>query len=405
MIIQMRKNGLLTCMLLLFIVAWTGCQKDDEVQKPSQPENKYFVSATSLGTYSTSDLKKLASEDGFGSLAFLIKYEVEFYKVVYKTTFKGDTVSVSGLLAIPQGSPDPPSLLSAQHGTLFRSIDAPSNFPAASTGFELLASLGFVTILPDYIGYGVSQSITHPYYDKASAGSTVVDMIKAVKFFLQEQKFSTSDRLFLLGYSEGAYVTMAAQKQIETTPSSQLTVTAAAEGAGGYDLETFLSFITQAPTYSAPSFLAFIIKAYTDTYGWSQPYTYYFQEPYASEMPDLLNGSKTRGEIDQALTESPAALFNPVFYADLKNTDKETPLKTQLAKNSFLTWVPKSPTRLFHGTADVTVPFETSQVTYNRFKDAGATNVAFYPIEGGNHQTSVEPMMTNALSWILTLDK
>lgn len=401
----MKKKGVLTGMLLLLILAWTGCQKGDKVQKPSQPEHKYFVSATSLGTYSTADLKKLANEDGFGSLAFLIKYEVEFYKVIYKTTFKGDTISVSGLLGIPQGDADSPSLLSAQHGTLFRWTDAPSNFPAGSTGFELLASLGFVTLLPDYIGYGISQKITHPYYDKESAGTTVADMIEAVKFFLQEQKFSISDRLFLLGYSEGAYVTMAAQKEIETNPSYKLNVTAAAEGAGGYDLGVFLSFITDTPTYTAPSFLAFIIKAYTDTYDWSEPYSYYFQEPYASDIPNLLDGSKAREEIDAALPDSLSLLFTPSFYADLKDTTKETPLKRQLIKNSFLAWTPKSPTRLFHGTADVTVPFETSQATYNRFKDAGATNVEFYPIQGGNHQTSVEPMMINALSWISSLDK
>jgi len=37
-------------------------------------------------------------------------------------------------------------------------------------------------------------------------------------------------------------------------------------------------------------------------------------------------------------------------------------------------------------------------ITENRFIAAGATNVKFIPIEGGTHQTSIEPIMVNALS-------
>lgn len=98
-------------------------------------------------------------------------------------------------------------------------------------------------------------------------------------------------------------------------------------------------------------------------------------------------------------------MFTPTFYANLSNPSGEPVLKQQLTANSFLDWVPKSPTRLYHGTNDESVFYQTSETTFARFKAAGATNVEFFPIPGGMHQTSIGPMMANALPWLQSLDK
>ncbi len=388
---------------LLVVIIFTSCRK--EPPTPVQPGQKNFVSATSLGVYSKATLQALAVKTGFAEFAPLALYDVEFFRMIYKTTFKGKEIQVSGLVGVPKNTPNTPSLLSAQHGTMFKFTDAPSNFPNSFTGFELFGSAGFVAMLPDFIGYGVSQNIPHPYFIQEYSGLTVVDMINATKYFLQIQNTAITNRLFLVGYSEGGYVSMAAQKEIETNPSHQLTLTAAAEGAGAYDLTVMLAKIAASTTYSEPSLLALLLRSYDSTYNWNRPYSDFFKEPYASTIPALLNGSNDRTTIDAALTPNLAALFKPEFYASLSNPAKETELKQRLASNSFLTWVPKSPTRLYHGTADSTVFFETSAVTYARFQAAGATNVQFFPIPGGTHETSIKPMMLNALPWILSLDK
>lgn len=399
----MKKTIKSLSAFLFVILLFTSCRKEWGVC--IQPGSKLFVSATPLGTFTKADLQAVATKAGFGNFAPLAKYDVSFYKLIYQTTYKGKLIPVSGLLAVPKNMPVTPSILSAQHGTMFRFADAPSNFPATFSGFELFASAGFVTVIPDFIGYGVSQNITHPYYDKEYSGLTVADMIKSAKYFLQTQNTAISNRLFLVGYSEGGYVTMAAQKEIETNPFHQLTVTAAAEGAGGYDLNVMLGIIANSPSYDAPSFLTLLIKSYNDTYDWHRPYRDFFQQPYAGQIQQLLDGSKGREEIDAVLPQQTSALFNPVFYANIKDPNNELVLKLFLTGNSFLNWVPKSPTRLYHGTADTFVFFETSAVTYARFKAAGAANVAFFPIPGGTHPTSIESMMLNALPWIFSLDK
>jgi alpha-beta hydrolase superfamily lysophospholipase len=390
--------------LALVLGPLAGCHHSDP--EPAAPSGQdLFVSADAVVTMPKLQLQGLAALAGLGSFVPQLKYDATYYKFVYKTTYKGQLIQVSGLLGVPLHTPAAPALLSAQHGTMFRQADAPSNFPAAFTGFELFASAGFITVIPDFIGLGVSQQFAQPYYDKATSAATVVDMLKAARYYLQQQQIAFNKNLFLVGYSEGGYVTMAAQQEIETNTQSGLVLTAAAEGAGGYDLTGMLTGIASTTSYATPSFLALILHGYNTTYGWNRPLTDFFQAPYAAQIPTLLNGTKARPEIDAALTTNPMALFTPTFYAALTSTTGEPVLKQQLADNSFLTWVPKSPTRLYHGTADQSVFYQTSATTFARFQAAGATNVEFFPIAGGTHETSVIPMMASVLPWFQSLDK
>jgi pimeloyl-ACP methyl ester carboxylesterase len=390
----------------LLVSSLGSCRRTSEDPQPTQPSGQdLFVSAQSIGTIPKLQLQTLAALVGYGAFVPQLKYDATYYKFLYKTTYKGQLIQVSGLLGVPLNTPSPPALLSAQHGTMFRQADAPSNFPSAFTGFELFASAGFVTVIPDFIGLGASSNVMQPYYDKATSASTVVDMLKAAQYFLQQQSIATNKNLFLIGYSQGGYVTMAAQQEIETNPDHQLTLTAAAEGAGGYDLPGMLSGIATVPTYATPSFLALLLQGYNTTYGWNRPLADFFQAPYAARIPALLDGTKDRVTIDAQLTSSPAALFSPAFYTALGTASGEPVLKQQLADNSFGSWVPRSPTRLYHGTADESVFYQTSATTYARFQAAGATNVTFIPIPNGTHPSSILPMMADVLPWLQSLDK
>ena len=174
-------------MALLFVI--TGCKKDRNEEETIDPESgeALFVSATSAGSFTKVQLQAAASANGFAAYVPFILYDVDYYKFTYKTTLNGNKIQASGLLGIPKGMTTTPALLSAQHGTMFADADAPSNFPTAFTGFELFASAGFITVIPDYIGFGASKDIAHPYYDMQSSGIAVVDMIKAAKHYLKAQ--------------------------------------------------------------------------------------------------------------------------------------------------------------------------------------------------------------------------
>jgi pimeloyl-ACP methyl ester carboxylesterase len=387
----------------IFIVLFTviSCKKTPNTVT-NIPGKEVFVSVTSVGNYSAVQLQTFASSKGYSALLPLIKYDVSFYKLIYKTTYKGKQINASGLLAIPKNTPFIPALVSAQHGTIFTDADAPSNFPNAGTGYELLASAGFATIIPDYLGYGSSKSVVHPYYDIQYSGTAVVDMIRAAKYYLSIGK-AINNKLFLIGYSEGGYVTMAAQKAIESGTTANLSLTAAAEGAGGYDLSVILAGLSTLKTYPDPSFLTLILNAYNTTYGWNRPLTDFFNQPYATNISQLLDGTHTYSQIIAGLSPSPSTLFNPVFYSNVLSPTGEATFKAALAANSFPNWYPKGPTRLYHGTADALVSYQTSQLIYNRFVASGSTNLTLIPITGGTHETTAAAMTLDAVQWFQTM--
>ena len=166
-----------------------------------------------------------------------------------------------------------------------------------------------------------------------------------------------------------------------------------------------LSKIDSAGSYPDPSFLALFLNAYNTTYQWNRPLTDFFKQPYATNIPSLLDGTHTITQINQGLNTDIKSILNPDFYVNLNNPGGESRLKAQLTANSFPGWFPKSPTRLYHGTADEDVFFQTSQTTYNRFIAAGSTQLTLIPIPGGTHETSAGPMLMDAFSWMESLDQ
>ena len=102
---------------------------------------------------------------------------------------------------------------------------APSYYAPNSeiwSAVSLLASTGYVVSAPDYLGYGASKALPHPYEHAASLASASADMLRATREFCQQQAVSVTQKNFLLGYSEGGYATMALHKYLEANYASTL---------------------------------------------------------------------------------------------------------------------------------------------------------------------------------------
>jgi pimeloyl-ACP methyl ester carboxylesterase len=391
------KSILYTWVLLLTIATASGCKKTAEAEQV-QPEKKHLVSFKLVSYLPASAIRSMATSNGYSQFNNELKYDIVIFSAVYNTTYQGKEIQASGLMCFPRNMETPPPVLSAQHGTLFAHKDAPTNFPASFNGPELFASVGYATFIPDYIGYGSSKDILHPYYNAEYSANAVIDMIKAGREFCQQEDIPVSDKLFLAGYSEGGYTTLATQKALEASPLPGMNLTAVAAGAGGYDLVSMLGNITTTPEYSNPAYLAFLTHAYNTANGWNRPTTDFFQEPYASKIPALLDGSKTGSQINSELTKRPSELFSPAFFSALHGSG-ETQFKGALVTNSLTSWRPQTPTKLYHGTADEVVPFANSQATYDKLKANGAANISFVSIPNGTHGTSFQPMLEDVLPW------
>ncbi|WP_235861441.1 alpha/beta hydrolase family protein [Pontibacter flavimaris] len=399
----MIKRFFIYTLLLSTLLSHTSCEKEAAAAAPIVVEapagEDLYVSSELLLSVPRELLQQLVASQGYGTYGGEVKYGISVYKLVYNTTYLGREIKASGLVCLPQHTAAPVPVVSVQHGTNFAHRDAPSNFEGLS-GFELFAAAGYALLIPDYIGFGESKDILHLYYDQKHAALAVVDMIKAAKTLYAEEEVPVSDKLFLVGYSEGGYVTLSAQKEIETNPAHGLKVTASAAGAGGYDMVEMLGLVKSGEAYAYPAYLAYVLQAYNNTNQWNRPLSDFFREPYASKMPSLFDGSKSGSAINRELTRDPKALFNPTFFAALQDDEKELALKQALQANSFYDWVPQSPTRLYHGTADEVVPFSNSQKTYDRFVAGGARQLEFIPIEGEGHGSAFEPMLESLVPWI-----
>ncbi len=388
--------------MLLLIVS--SCQTEDD-----EPVviNEYLAEYEEVASFSGPELRVLAAFTGFGQYQDLIEYGLTLYKLTYFTEFQGNQVEASGVVALPLGTEQFPLMLGA-HGTITENQRAPSNLnfsQNSASGFELFASFGFVSVIPDYLGFGASSNLVHPYFDYESSAHSSVDMIKATKEFLTELRVAYSNNLFLTGYSQGGYVAVATLKYLDENPEELpgTEVVATAAGAGGYNIRQSMEMVLQQATYPAPVNLAFLVYAYQQTNGWTRPLTDFFQEPFASQIPSLFDGSNSTGFINSQLPTVLNDLFQPDFIANiLSNSDSE--FLTALEENSVHNWAPQTPLRLFHDIKDDIVSAEVSESTFEVMQQNGAAEVLYFPYDlAPTHQEAAQPMYLQTIPWFNSL--
>jgi len=329
-------------------------------------------------------------------------YSVDSYKIVYSTVdTENKQINASGLLSIPKkdvGVKGP--LLSYQHGTIFTDTKAPSNDAASIEGIGVLAGSGYIVSSPDYLGYAESTQVLHPYVHAESLASSSVDMLRASKAFLVNQDIAINNQLFLAGYSEGGYATLALQKEIQDNLSTEFNTTASTVGAGPYDLSESAKFLANKVTNENPSYMNFVVKAYDSVYQLNQINEMY-QAPYRTIINTSFDGSRSNSEINALLPTITSDLFEADFLALLQGSGTHS-LKDALALNNIYDWKPSSPTRLYHGVLDEIVPYSNSVKALETMEANGSTEVSLSVCPLNGHIACAIPYVLDALSFLST---
>lgn len=373
-------------LLILFTLVFYGCHRSNDPEIQRDPR---LISVTYVGEYKKSDILSQATAlmGSAGSIAAnILRYDVKYYKVSYKTTTTdGREIVASGALALPSGAGSAP-LVSIQHGTLFDESDAPSYFKAGTESLLSLfmASSGFLTGMPDYVGYGDSRNEPHPYEHAEGLAVPVADFLLAVKEHFAEEGISWNNELLLAGYSAGGYATMAAQKLIEESYSSDFKLKATSCGAGAYNKSLLLDkFINEPTAGEAPHNRSYIwvMLTYNRIYNINQPVSYFFREPYAAQIEK--DGYKV------SLSGSFNSLLNPDFITNYK-AGKETRITDAFRDNDLIHWKTRVTTLLIHGDADTYVPYINSATALEGMTQAGSTTVSLKAVKGGTHESSVQ---------------
>jgi hypothetical protein len=387
---KILARGILAVSVLFFV----GCGDLE------QPANEQVIGGEVIVDLDGNSIKKSLIKEGVpGVTPDTTVYGYKAYKIPYTTiNEEGDSVDVSGLMVVPTELPAALnqlglSMVSDSHGTIFANAEAPTviadatSAPAGSS--VILTSLfAFVTLQADYIGFGNSSDHYHPFILKKSLARTTVDFIKAAKKFAADNNIHLNEQLFLTGYSEGGYAAMAALEQLEQ--SGELQVTMAAPMAGPYIMDGMASDILKSDTLSVPSFVANIGYAYAKAY--DEDIASVINEPYASKLDDLFDGTKTRTEIDPELTtvtKGPNGLFKDLFVNDFFSGNWFT---QAVVENSVYKWAPQTAVKLVHCLGDDVIPYEISFGTKQTMDGYGASAVSLVPVEIAVTQDPATPL-------------
>ena len=371
---------------------------DDNSPTPDTPANEKLVEATLLYTASATQLKFLAQFSGFDLDVDEIKYDAEVYKVTYKTTFQDTELNASGLVVLPKTN-DEVGMMSFQHGTITNHDDAPTNLSETDPDallYAALSSSGFITVIPDYLGFGSSSSVLHPYYIEEYSASAVIDLLIAASELSADEGVNFNEKLFLAGYSEGGYVTMATHKAIEENGLEGFNLIASFPAAGAYDISGMQNYLLSKVTYDDPSYIAYIIRAYQVTYDFPDALTDFFKQPYADKIPGLFDGTKGTSEINSQLTTVLADLLQEDIVEKLKSDAEYSYIRDAFTENTLLDWKPIAKMYMYHGESDVTVPYQNSVDTYNKLISNGASDNTLKFIKlSGEHASAIQPYIVD----------
>ncbi|MDQ1087226.1 lipase family protein [Siphonobacter sp. SORGH_AS_1065] len=393
----------LLCLITFFVLA---CGKDPE-PNPAEVADKYLVKVETIDSLSVDKVKSLVATSNplYGTL---VSYGVKAYRITYKTkNTDNQEIEASGAIVIPALSANASAvpMVSYQHGTISTEAQAPSNLnPSAGNDAQLvilLAAQGYVAVAPDYIGYGASKNLAHTYEHRQGLSQASLDLLRAAKeYFAKKDTRYWDKRLYLTGYSEGGYATMSLLKKIEEEAASEFNLRAVSVGSGAYNKTEFMKYIVNNQATTTESYnrlYAWVLLTYNRIYGLNRPASYYFKEPYASQIPPEVKHQSDLSSL--VINTSISNTFTDSFKKGL-NDGTDTGFLNAVKDNDVYDWKPNTTLWMYHGTADDLVPVLNSQTAFAAMKAKGAAKVQYFPVSGANHTSAVLQYALGTLTMI-----
>ena len=346
-------------------------------------------SATLLNTISALDIVQALGSPDARFQGVNPVYDVTSYRLEYLTSdAQGQPVRASGLVSVPvkaAGARSP--VLSYQHGTIFQDAEAPSNHAVPSEISVILASLGYIVVAPDFVGYGASKGTPHPYLLAAPSASVTIDLLTAASTWRRKARVDDNAQLFMTGYSEGAYVTMAAHRAMQAGNSSNLApLRVVVTGAGPYDVQVTLDALLSTVRQRLPLIGALLNPGFLR---------------YLSSSIRI----QVRNELLKLLLPADSDVVFDVQVIDNYLAD-DTQAIAQLS--NVHDWKPNLPVRLFHGRDDQTVPYASSLSTLQTMQENGAGDLVSLtdcPVVPADHIACVPSFLSFLMAQLVGLSQ
>ena len=365
-----------------------------------------FGQWTMLSAYSSQDIQAYAQTNlGFDEVTLsMLTRDVSMRRLSYDMPFLGEEIQVSGAVFIPDAPNEALPVLVHHHGTTFKRQAAPSfKDDLSNLGFAM-ASLGFLVLMPDYVGLGES-SLPHPYCHAESEAEAGWSMVERVAELVWDLDVSLNGNLYLMGYSQGGHGAMAmAQAGAPESLEGELSLKAAAPLSGPYDmLGRQLPWILDSPNYSQPSYIFYLMQGWNSVYGTLfESFSDVCVAPYDGLLNDMLDGEHSGEAINDICPEDWTTMLLPGVLEAM--TEPGSPLLVAAEANDVHDWSPAMPIHMRYCTEDEEVVFTNATSAFEAMTAAGAPNVQAYNLGAYSHNDCALSAIASSVLWFLSLE-
>lgn len=283
----------------------------------------------------------------------------------------------------------PDNICLMEHYTITSDAETPTN----AFALEMFITGNTLTIMPDYIGYGVTKDLPHPYLNHDVCAINSIDALTAgYELFKDKGECGMSNgwKLYLAGASQGAANAIAVHKCMDTDPelAAKWNFASSNCSSGPYSPVATIDKYLSDGKVAYPVVFPLVMKTMFDSYP-------DIMAGFTEEMAYSQNYLDTKAEIDAMLAGKMhnTAAINQVFMEKVRKTvdanlaegeiyladilspamlDKESAickaLYRCLEKNDLTKgWTPVRPMKLHYSPADAVVPQENSHAILEAF--------------------------------------
>lgn len=330
------------------------------------------LAETSYQLFNEHEVLAPYDRERFGARHDVDLYPLSTYTQVPET---GETVRVTGLLAVPSRLTGPIPVVSWQHGTIISFNQVPStltlaakpdyvlreNVDSRETLFNVqrFAANGYAVIAADYVGKGpLRGNRPEAYAIKETSVRTCKDILNAGLAVMKQLDLEPSE-LFLSGWSQGGLNTQWLRQELQSVGTP---VVAAAAASPFNDLTDAFAYWTGGISFPSPTSepypqrpawlvlaTAILIGSYETSYGLDGLMASTVRPEYQAPLQKFWSDYAL--DFDLAKLPMPEQLLIDGYFERYTSPVNSRFLR-HLAANRATFWDYGSPMRLFYGLAD-----------------------------------------------------
>jgi hypothetical protein len=332
----------------------------------------------------------------------------------YRSEYKGQPIILSGNMYVPK-SKQCRGLIMACHYTYAALSESPSQGPTLSA---LLATKGYAVVDADFVGFGVTYQLVHPYLDKTATARAVADMGRLARPFLEANGYTfLTDNIYIFGYSQGGHAATAVQEFIESHPDyyADLPLTKVFCGGGPYDPKVTYDIAKETDVISYPAVVPMFLQGTIYANDLNDPILelpiteadFLSAEMMKDDRYKLWLNSKayTMDQVNLLMKDIGCGKFSTILRPEALGGEEYAPNKilfAKLSENATTTYCPKTPMYIFHSTGDDVVAFANAEMLQKAFRERGAdeSRITYDFGDYGVHRSGLLKFHMNVLNML-----